>query len=959
MKKRLLSMLLAICMTLTLLPAAAFAESAEEPESPIVIVTAADVQSMIDALPDAAGITPENRADAEDALDAIDDAKLLLTEPERTTLDFAKYDAAVAALNALDGEPGASEPATTEESFSNRLKAAAGGTYTLTKDEVLSTGYGISINYTVTIDLNGYVIKQTAASKNVFGIQAGGSLTIKDSNPTRTHTGDLASLPAGGVITGGTRGCIYMFADSAVLTLEGGTITGNNAPSDSQLSGGVNVNNGTFYMTGGSIDGNTVSHNATGSQVHIGSTAVMYANGGTVGKNQKTKSVYVKGQVKTSDSAASVTVFQGDIWNDGTVSGGTFQGQVVNNKDGSSGKIEGGTFYGEIRGGTISGGIFYGTVGDGATIADSAYVEITFNQKGGIFLSSQKVLRGQKATKPADPTGGSGVFIGWYTNDNETFDFNAPVLNSVALHAVYAENLSGATITLTNSLTYTGKEQTQNVKVVVGGQTLKEGTDYTVSGNTGTNATSYTLTITGKGGYSGTATKTWSIARADISKATVTLTNSLVYQNAMQNQTFTVTLDGNTLKSGEDYTCTGDTQKYAGDYLLTITGKGNYTGIVTKPWSIAPKAMTQSNAVITLKQDSLAYNKSTQTPEIASIIVDGITVRADEYTLTGDTSGRNAKTYTLTVNGAKNFSGSATVTWSITPLSVESLAKEDVQITFEKARLPYSGAEQTVEIKSVIVNGETPDGNWSYAVVGASNKGENAKTYTLKLQFSGNYTGTAEAEWSIAPAELTATVKQLDTLVYNGKAQSATVVTSPKGTALEKNEPKFTYSETEDGTYVESVPSFVTGEHTVYFKVEAANHKTYSGSFTVKIEKKVVTVTALDQTKHTFSYRVPKNPTEGEDYALSGLIAGDSLENVTIRIALEDGADVRKSGKYEILVSVEGEDERYAFECESGTLTVTLRPDFTLEVEKSGKPGASLTTGTSYKDADKNPNTGL
>ena len=63
---------------------------------------AAEVQAMIDALPDE--VTEDNAAAVEQALTDIDDAKESLTDDELAGLDFARYDTAANALLALLGE---------------------------------------------------------------------------------------------------------------------------------------------------------------------------------------------------------------------------------------------------------------------------------------------------------------------------------------------------------------------------------------------------------------------------------------------------------------------------------------------------------------------------------------------------------------------------------------------------------------------------------------------------------------------------------------------------------------------------------------------------------------------------------------------------------------------------------------------------------------------------------------
>lgn len=134
MRKRITSLLLVLALCLTLLPTAALAEASslaaqetrdgtENGEDYTVGEDTAvrgkgendkavqAVQALIDALPDAEDITDTNADEVSGQLDAIDEAKLALTEEQATQLDFAKYDAAAAAVLELAGEPDANEPA--------------------------------------------------------------------------------------------------------------------------------------------------------------------------------------------------------------------------------------------------------------------------------------------------------------------------------------------------------------------------------------------------------------------------------------------------------------------------------------------------------------------------------------------------------------------------------------------------------------------------------------------------------------------------------------------------------------------------------------------------------------------------------------------------------------------------------------------------------------------------------
>ena len=72
--------------------------------------------------------------------------------------------------------------------------------------------------------------------------------------------------------------------------------------------------------------------------------------------------------------------------------------------------------------------------------------------------------------------------------------------------------VSKTSVSLTKTtVTYTGKAQTPGVTVKDGGKTLKSGTDYTISYKNNVNPGSATVTITGKGNYTGTAVKNFTI----------------------------------------------------------------------------------------------------------------------------------------------------------------------------------------------------------------------------------------------------------------------------------------------------------------------------------------------------------------------------------------------------------------------------------------------------------------
>ena len=109
--------------------------------------------------------------------------------------------------------------------------------------------------------------------------------------------------------------------------------------------------------------------------------------------------------------------------------------------------------------------------------------------------------------------------VGWFTDANLTKPATSIPFGtdgSVTLYAKWAKQLTNTDITVADiaAQTYTGSAITPTVTVKDGNKTLTLGTDYTITLPDGgcINATDYTVTITGKGNYSGKVEKTFTIA---------------------------------------------------------------------------------------------------------------------------------------------------------------------------------------------------------------------------------------------------------------------------------------------------------------------------------------------------------------------------------------------------------------------------------------------------------------
>ena len=109
-------------------------------------------------------------------------------------------------------------------------------------------------------------------------------------------------------------------------------------------------------------------------------------------------------------------------------------------------EIKSGTFNGEVENnGRITGGIFYGKVSGGGIIEESAKRRVSFDSNGGGKVGEIKVLRGQRATAPAVPKKLGYTFSFWL-KDGAQYGFEAPVLDDIVLTAKW--NVNRYTITV-------------------------------------------------------------------------------------------------------------------------------------------------------------------------------------------------------------------------------------------------------------------------------------------------------------------------------------------------------------------------------------------------------------------------------------------------------------------------------------------------------------------------------
>lgn len=74
-----------------------------------------------------------------------------------------------------------------------------------------------------------------------------------------------------------------------------------------------------------------------------------------------------------------------------------------------------------------------------ATFEIAPKYKVTFETNGGSSIATQEVLKGEKATRPTNPTKEGYTFKDWYTNNNfaTTFNFSSPITSDTKVYAKF------------------------------------------------------------------------------------------------------------------------------------------------------------------------------------------------------------------------------------------------------------------------------------------------------------------------------------------------------------------------------------------------------------------------------------------------------------------------------------------------------------------------------------------
>ncbi|MCH5255232.1 MAG: Ig-like domain-containing protein [Lachnospiraceae bacterium] len=390
------------------------------------------------------------------------------------------------------------------------------------------------------------------------------------------------------------------------------------------------------------------------------------------------------------------------------------------------------------------------------------------------------------------------VFIGWYTGPNGTgsrFDTNTLIHQKETVLYPYFEELGkGFYVIPIGDQVFTGSAIKPTVQVYDsvsyenGSKELTPLTlnkDYTVSYKNNKNVNVEgstklpTITIKGKGNYSGTETVTFNIIAKPLTDADITADNlTVAYTGKTIKSNPVVYRNGKKLTKNTHYTvsypqaASTGAYKNAGTYPITITGKGGYSGSITVYETITKDVLMSKVSIAKIKNqtyDASLINKDNNKgiePELTVTYKKKPLQRSTDNGKSGDYTVNYSNnldigtaTATITAIEGSGYVGSKSITFKITGTSISKAVINGVSAktyTADQAAANHGSNDGIVQDSSSIsvtlagveLKQSTDNGKTGDYIVSYSNNTK-AGTATVVIKGINSYTGTKKKTFKI------------------------------------------------------------------------------------------------------------------------------------------------------------------------------------------------------------------
>lgn len=318
-----------------------------------------------------------------------------------------------------------------------------------------------------------------------------------------------------------------------------------------------------------------------------------------------------------------------------------------------------------------------------------------------------------------------------------------------------------------------------------------------------------------------TAAATFTVEPREIEAKDVAFDKELTYTGNELTQTVTVTVNGKTLTVGTDYTVSDLTGTEPGSYPVTVAGTGNYTGEVTKSFTISKAQI--SSAAITYDAGPYGYTGKEWKPEVTVSFNSATLTAGNDYTVSYENN-INAGTAKIIITGiGDHFTGLTEKTFTINSAEISGCTFAPI------ADVTYNTKAHTPEV-TVAISGRTLEADKDYTVSYASNV--NAGTATVTVTGKGNFTGSANTTFTIAKADLNLSVYTISSLCTETEVKTSTL---PSNFFLaDETETGFSIALTAAGgdAIFTQAPAVVDGENVITYQL---NGGTGEATFNVTV----------------------------------------------------------------------------------------------------------------------------
>ena len=360
-------------------------------------------------------------------------------------------------------------------------------------------------------------------------------------------------------------------------------------------------------------------------------------------------------------------------------------------------------------------------------------------------------------------------------------DLGDVLKEDVPANGIIPENLWIAGID-DNGYTYTGEAIKPVVRVYDKNTLLKEKTDYTISYKNNTKVGEATITVTGKGNYSGKDTATFKILPVDISGDDVYAMDFYVkISKKAQKPVPGLYYLGMKLKNKKDFTVeysnASGVYSQAGEYSVTVTGIGNYTGTRVLKLNAVDKIVKKtpvniSKATVSGFEKTFDYTGksckqdcklSIKTTEGDKNLIEGM-----DYTVIY-ANNIKAGTATVTFYGKNGYTGKLRKTYKIKAYDINKNQDDKIKFDYGFENAYAKGGSQPKP--TITFDGKILKEGTDYTISYKNNSAAlgNATPYIV-VTGKGNFSGKHLLPFTIVPQDLSKMTLVSGDRTYKNKA---------------------------------------------------------------------------------------------------------------------------------------------------------------------------------------------